>query len=217
MELCAYVQGFYFRNIFETVIMAIFLPSKFSIVQPINILTIDVEPEGETDLVKIVADAKDYFPAETWDEIRYFGKLPLEHDVKILVERQSLDGFLFEKLIQRFGKVIDRWNVAGLLLAITTNPVIATYYFFEENKFKRTVYLVHDYVAEKVGVISLFHVNRQSTSKVVAHGLGHHRGLRHHVDPADLMHPELLKLSSLQIDGFCQACLQKLTEKNSLL
>jgi predicted Zn-dependent protease len=185
-------------------------------VQSINVLTIDAELEDKTEPVRIVEEAKGYFPAEAWDEIRYLGKLTLKHDVKILIGQQCLDGFLFEKLVERFGKVVSHWRLQDLLLGITTVPIVATYYFFDGRQFKRAVYLVHDYVAKKVGVVSLFCVNEESSSKVVAHGLGHNRGLRHHVKPVDLMHPELLKLPKLQIEGFCKLCLRELTEdKNS--
>ena len=69
---------------------------------------------------------------------------------------------------------------------------------------------------EKVGFASLFQLNERSSNRLVAHGLGHNRGLQHHVEPIDLMHSELLSSSTLQVDGFCEACLRKLrkTKKN---
>jgi len=79
-------------------------------------------------------------------------------------------------------------------------------------RFKQALYLVHDYVTETIGVISFFRVEATASSKVVAHGLGHSKGLRHHLEPIDLMHPELLRTSTLQVEGFCKACLSRLTK-----
>jgi predicted Zn-dependent protease len=185
-------------------------------VQSINVVAINQEPESEVDIVDIVENAKRYFPTEAWDEIRYWGKLNLEHDVKVLVDKQCLAGFLFERLIRKFRNIMDQSGLKSLLLGITSDPIVATSYFFDDNTFKRAVYLVHDYVTEKLGVVSLFSVDEESSSKVVAHGLGHNRGLRHHEKPADLMHPQLLRLPRLQVNGFCKLCLRELTEnKNS--
>jgi len=179
----------------------------------INIFTIEGEPKGELDSAKIVEDARCYFPVETWAEIRYLGKLTLAHDVKILVERQCFGGFLCEKLIERFRKLMDHLGLRDLLLGITLDPVVTTYFFFDKEQFRRTVYLVHDYVAQKIGVISLFRVNEEFSNKLVAHGLGHNRGLHHHVKPVDIMHPEMLKFPRLQVEGFCKICLRELTQK----
>jgi len=179
---------------------------------PINVLTINGAPENGRDLVKIVEEARRYFPSETWDDVRYLGKLSLKHDIKIATSGESLGAFLFEKLIERVERAKDSSEMLSLLLGITPDPIIAVYYFFDGKNFKKTVYLVHDYVAEKVGVVSLFHVVKESSKKVVAHGLGHNRGLRHHVEPIDLMYPGLLQFPRLQVEGFCKVCLRKLTE-----
>ena len=177
--------------------------------QSINVLTIN---EELGDLVKIVEDAKDYFPAETWDEIRYLGKISLEHDVRITTSVDSLEAFLFQKLIERVGKIRDSERLMNVLLGITPDPIVAVYYSFDGRHFKRTVCLVHDYVAQRVGVVSLFRVNSEASGKVVAHGLGHNRGLRHHVKPIDLMYANLLRCPTIQVEGFCEDCLDKLTK-----
>jgi len=100
----------------------------------------------------------------------------------------------------------------SLFLGITTDPVVAMYHFFDRTSFKKALYLVHDYVDEKVGVVSLFQVKEESSRKLVAHGLGHNRGLRHHVEPIDLMYSKLLNSLTLQVDGFCEVCLRKLAK-----
>jgi len=178
----------------------------------INILTINEEPEDKRDLVKIIENATNYFPSETWDDIYYIGKLNLEHDFKITLSEEFLGAFLFEKLIDRIKKIRDSDKLMSILLGITPDPIVALYYSFDGKNFKRALYLVHDYVTEKAGVVSLFKVNKESSSKVVAHGLGHNKGLRHHVAPIDLMYSELLRLPALQVEGFCKACLSKLAE-----
>jgi len=178
----------------------------------INVLTINGEPENERDLVKIVENARNYFPSETWDEIYYFGKLSLEHDVTIATSEESYGAFLFEKLIGKIEKIKKSDKLVSLLLGITPDPIIALYYFFDGKNFKRTLYLVHDYVAEKAGVVSLFNVSEESSNKVVAHGLGHNRGLQHHAEPIDLMYSELLRFPTLQVEGFCKICVRKLTK-----
>jgi len=178
----------------------------------INVLTINGKPENERDLVKIVEDARSYFPMETWDDIIYLGKLSLEHDVKIAKSGESFGAFLFEGLIKRIKRIKDSDRLMSLLLGITPDPIVAMHYFFDGKNFKRALYLVHDYVAERVGVVSLFRLNEETSSKVMAHGLGHNRGLRHHVEPIDLMYSELLRFPILQVEGFCQVCLHMLTK-----
>lgn len=177
----------------------------------INVLTVNGKPENRPVLVKFAEGARSYFPTETWDEIKYLGKLSLEHDVKIATSGKSFGAFLFEKLKKRIRRIRDSYRLINLLLGITTDPVVATYYFFDGTHFRRTLYLVHDYVNEATGIISLFAVNDRYSSKVVAHGLGHSKGLSHHLEPVDLMYSELLKTSTLQVEGFCKVCLRKLT------
>lgn len=196
----------------KTVIISIFLCLSVLIMRSINVLTINGELENEIDLVKIVEDAKDYFSPKTWDDIQYLGKLNLKHDVKIAVNEEFFGAFLFKKLIERIGRIKDSDRLTSLLFGITPDPIVAVYYFFDGKNLKRAVYLVHDYMAEKTGVVSLFHVNPESSSKVVAHGLGHNKGLRHHVRPIDLMYYELLRSPTLQVDGFCKVCMRKLAK-----
>ncbi len=177
----------------------------------IDVLLINGEPENRRDIIKIVEDASSYFPTETWDDVKYLAKLILEHDVTIATGGESFGAFLFEKLTKRIGRIKHSNRLVNLLLGITSDPIIAVYYFFDGRRFKRTLHLVHDYFDERIGVVSLFQVNEGSSSKVVAHGLGHNRGLRHHLKPIDLMYSELLT-AKLKVEGFCEVCLRKLTE-----
>lgn len=181
----------------------------------IDVLLINVEPENRRDAIKIVEDASSYFPTETWDDVECLAKLILEHDVTIATGGESLGAFLFEKLTKRIKKIRSSNRLMNLLLGITPDPIVAVYYFFDGRQFKRTIHLVHDYVDERIGVVSLFQVNKGSSSKVVAHGLGHNRGLRHHREPIDLMYSELLRTHTLQVEGFCRVCLRKLKENQT--
>ena len=207
-----FLVTFFDRNISGIVIITIFFHAPFLTMQSINVLTINKEPENGRDLIKIVEEAKSYFPTETWDAINYLGKLDVEYDVQIAIGGDSLGGFLFETLTKRFVRMTDEQRSLNLLLGITPDPILATYYFFDGNNFKRSVYIVHDYVTKKIGIVSFFRVKEAYSSKVVAHGLGHSRGLRHHLEPVDLMYSELLKTATLQVEGFCEVCLHKLTK-----
>jgi predicted Zn-dependent protease len=178
----------------------------------ITVLTISGKTEDKEDVVEIVEDASSYFPTDTWDDIIYIGKISLEHDFKVATGRESYGAFLFQKLIKRIRKVRDSNRLISLLLGITSDPIVAVHHFFDRTNFKRAFYLVHDYVDEKAGVVSLFQVEEETSSKLVAHGLGHNRGLSHHIEPIDLMYSELLKSSILQVDGFCEVCLRKLAK-----
>ncbi|MFQ5759060.1 MAG: hypothetical protein ACE5IF_05230 [Candidatus Bathyarchaeia archaeon] len=162
--------------------------------------------------MKIVEDASGYFPTETWDDVEYLAKLNLEHDVTIVAGGESFGAFLFERLTKRIGRIKHSNRLMNLLLGITPDPIVAIYYYLDGRRFKRTLHLVHDFMDERIGVVSLFRVNEGCSSKVVAHGLGHNRGLRHHKEPIDLMYSGLLGTPALQVEGFCKVCLRKLTE-----
>ncbi len=183
--------------------------------QALNLLTVAQEGCDETDLVQIVDEAKTFFPTEAWYEIRYLGDLSFNRDLEIRDGGQASGAFLFKRLLQRVRKVKDSNGLPGLLLGITPKPVVDVYYSVEGGSLRRTVFFVRDYVSKKIGVVSLFKLAEDTTSKVVAHGLGHSQGLRHHLEPTDLMHSELLKLRHLEVDGFCNTCIQALTRNAS--
>ena len=194
---------------YKTVMTTISLLSQVLIMQSIHVLTISGGTKNDNDLVKIVEDATSYFPTDAWDDIRYIGKLRLKHDFKVMTSKESYGAFLFQRLIKRIKGIRDSSRLMSLLLGITADPVVAVYHFFDRTNLKKTLYLVHDYVDKKVGVVSLFQVNAESSGRLVAHGLGHSRGLRHHMEPIDLMYTKLLSHPTLQVNGFCEACLRK--------
>ncbi len=191
----------------------IFLYKLKLFVHSIDVLTINEKVEDTRDLVTIIEDARDYFPTETWDAVRYLGKLSLEHDFKIAIKEESAGAFLFERLIDEMARIKASKRLMNLLLGITPDPIVASYYFFAGSNFKKALYLVHDYVTKNVGVVSLFRVEEEDSSKVAAHGLGHNKGLRHHTEPIDLMYSDLLNTFDLQVNGFCRACTRKLANE----
>lgn len=182
----------------------------------INVLTINEELKNKRDLVKIVEDARNFFPTETWNDIRYLGKLCLEHDFRIATSEESLGAFRFQRLTKRIEEIKEFNRLKDLLLGVTPDPIVLKYYFFDGNNFRRALYLVHDYVLETVGVVSLYRLSEGSSSKVVAHGLGHSKGLSHHQKPIDLMYSELLRTPTLQVEGFCEVCLNKLARNGHI-
>ncbi len=181
----------------------------------VNVLTINTESKEGQHLAKIAEDARDYFPTISQDEIHYLGNLSVEHDLKIATSEKTLGAFLFEKVTARIKKMENYNKLRGLLLGITSDPIVAIYHFFDRKHFKRAQYLVHDYVTKTVGVVSFFQVNMKYASRVVAHGLGHGKGLRHHSQPIDLMYSEMLRTPKLQVEGFCRACLHELTKNQT--
>lgn len=180
----------------------------------IDIVSINGGCKAALELVEIVEQAIDYFPLDVWDEIRYLGELNLERDFNISIVGDSLGALLFEKLVKKMGTVIKEMDLDNLLLGITSDPIVCMNYSFDKLTFRRTAYLVHDYVNARLGVVSLFSVEDKVSCKVIAHGLGHSKGLHHHDRPADLMHPALLKLADLQVNGFCKTCLRDMEENS---
>ena len=184
--------------------------------QSISVLTINKEPESEQDLVKIAEGAIRYFHTGTSNDVMYLGKLSLDHDVKVATSQECLGAFLFKTLIRRIRRLRDSYRATNFWLGMTPDPVVDMYCFLEGTHLKRASYLVHDYMTEAVGIASLFRVNEGFSSKIVAHGLGHSRGLLHHADPIDLMYSELLDASKLKVEGFCKLCSCKLTRTKKL-
>jgi hypothetical protein len=176
----------------------------------IDVVTINGKSENLSDYVAIVEDARNYFPIKTWDTVQYSRELHLKHDVKIAMNGKTFGAFSFKALIKRIRSLKNHDQLVSLLLAITADPIIAIHYFFDGRNFKRTSYLIHDYVDEKIGVVSFYHLEKELSKKVIAHGLGHNKGLVHHLKPIDLMYPELLKCSTLQVEGFCEDCLHEM-------
>ena len=177
----------------------------------LDILMINNRPEDKVDLIKVFEKAKNYFPNGIWDNVTCIGKLDIEHDLQVETQGRLCGALIFKKLIKKIKKIYVSDRFMNLLIAVTQDPVIDLYYFFDGNNFKRLSYLIHDYMVKKFGIVSFFMLNGENSKKVIAHGLGHNKGLHHHAKPVDLMYSELLKTPKLQVEGFCEDCQEKLS------
>ncbi len=169
---------------------------------------------GQLDLIKIIEEAKRYFSTETWDDVKFIGELKITHDITMATGKESYRAFLIENIIKRIKKTRNA-KLTNLLLGITEDPIIAMFFYFDGRTFKRSLFLVHDYVSERIGVVSLFQAEEKVAIKVVAHGLGHSKGLTHHHKPIDFMYSKLLNAQTLKIEGFCKDCQEKLYETHT--
>lgn len=181
--------------------------------QSLDLLTINEDLRSKEDLVEVMWKAFDYFPRGIWEGVNFVGNVSVEWDLRIKSREMSFGAFLFSRLLRKVRELRSRLGVEDLLLGVTHDPVIVLYHRFEVDRFRRVVNLVHDYVSSDVGMISLFEMEEDAAAKVAAHGLGHNRGLGHHLEPVDLMYEGLLHGKPIRIDGFCDECKRKLKKR----
>ncbi len=181
----------------------------------LDILTINESLRNKDDLLEIVWNALNYFPEGMWREINYLGNTSVKSDLIIEAHGEIGHALTFPKILRKLQNMRDMLNTRTLLLAITHNPVVVVYCRFEGSSFKRSVVPVHDYVSEDVGILSFFQKDGPVTVRIMAHGLGHNRGLEHHTEPIDLMFVGLLNGSRLALDGFCRTCRRKLQSEKT--
>ena len=181
--------------------------------QLLDVLTLNQEPRTGEELTGLVREAMRYFPEETWEGVNYLGNLDLEHHVRIKADEKSQGAFIVNTLLEKMRELRNLLESRGLLLGLTQDPVILSYYRFDVDRFRRIINLVRDYVSSDVGLISLFETNEETAIRVSAHGLGHNQGLIHHSDPVDLMYVGLLDGKPIAEDGFCDDCQTRLDEK----
>lgn len=172
----------------------------------------------DDDLLEIMWRALNYFPRGLWDKVNYLGDINMKYDVKVRSKKNIYNAFIFNNLIEKIRKIRKMLQMKDLLLAVTCDPVIAIYhrFRFEVEGISQIASLIHDYVSSDVGIVSLFRVNEETASKIVAHGLGHNQGLRHHMEPIDIMYEGLLKHNVLN-EGFCNDCIRKMLSQNQEL
>ncbi len=177
----------------------------------LDVVTVNEEHENREDLLEVIWRALEYFPGVLWEGANYLGNLNIEHDLKIKSKDNVYGAFMFSNLMEKMRRVRRMLQVKDLLLAITCDPIIIVYHRFESGGFKRVANLVYDYVSREIGVVSLFRIEYgRNAARVVAHGLGHNQGLRHHVEPIDVMYEGLLEHEKLRNNGFCSECLKKM-------
>ncbi|MBS7654423.1 MAG: hypothetical protein QXR06_03665 [Candidatus Bathyarchaeia archaeon] len=177
----------------------------------LDVVTVNEEHENKEDLLEVIWRALEYFPGGLWEGANYLGNLNIKYDLKIKSKDDVYGAFMFSSLMEKIRRVRRMLQVKDLLLAVTCDPIITVYHRFEDGGFKRVANLVYDYVSSEIGVVSLFRIEYdRNAARVVAHGLGHNQGLRHHAEPIDVMCEGLLEHEKLRNDGFCNECLKKM-------
>ena len=176
-------------------------------------MTINEEAKNNDDIIEVVWKAFDYFPEETWECVKYIGNINIKHDLKIKIKEKIYGAFIFNHLITKIREIKSLLESKNLVLGLTHDPVIAVYHRIEEDRIKRIVNLVRDYVSRNTGLVSLFEIEAETATKIAAHGLGHNQGLEHHTDPVDLMYARLLNGNPIKKDGFCIECKRKLKKR----
>ena len=172
----------------------------------LDFVTINCEDRTDVDYLKMVEVATKLFPITILDEISDKGSIQVLSRWKAAIEGKSYRALLFQ---ETFKKLKGKDPLIGMI----KDPVIAFYHFFDRTNFKKAIYLVHDYMDERIGVVSLFYLEEDASSKLVAHALGHKEGLRHHTEPIDLMYSELLTSYQSIKQSFCPVSVDKLKKK----
>jgi len=179
----------------------------------LDILTINENPRGKEDLLEMIWNALNYFPEGTWGNINYIGNTVVKYDLTVEANGELSQALTFPKILRKLREMRGMFKTHTLLLGVTHDPVIVLYCRFEGNSFKRSVVTVHDYVSDDVGILSFFQKDESVAIRIVAHGLGHNRGLEHHNEPIDLMFIGLLDGGRIELDGFCRSCIRKLRSR----
>lgn len=183
----------------------------------LDVLTVNDKCESEEDLLETIYKALEYFPRGLWEGVNYLGDINVEYDVKIRSKYNVYGAFVLKNLLEKMRKVKQILQLSNLLLAITYDPIITVYHEFEAGRFRRIASLVHDYFSRDVGLVSFFKVGHdKNATRILAHGLGHSRELRHHMDPIDIMYVGLLEHAKLENNGFCNKCIRKMIDENSI-
>jgi len=178
----------------------------------LDLVTINCEDRTDVDYSKIVEVATELFPITILDGISDKGNIQVPSPVGAVIKGRSYEALLFQELLTKLKKLKGQDPLMGM----TKDPVIAVYQFFDRTKFKKSVYMIHDYMDGRIGFVSLFGLESLGygdLSKLVAHALGHKEGLSHHLEPIDLMYMELVSGYQSIKQAFCPVCVDKLKKK----
>jgi hypothetical protein len=182
--------------------------------QLLDVFTLNQGSKDRWELIDIVQKAMEYFPDKIWDGVKYIGNINATYNVKIKVNQELRGAFDVNELVKRIRELRELLEIDNLLLALTLDPVVLSYYRYGADKFSRILNLVKDFVASDIGLISLFNTDEETAIRISAHGLGHSKGLMHHSKPLDLMYVGLLDGSPLRNSTFCEDCKKKLEVTN---
>jgi len=185
--------------------------------QLVEVLTLNEDTRDGEELLEVIWGALKYFPGYTWESVNYRGNLDIGHHLEIERDSRRYGAFLVNRLVSHVRKLKKAFRTDALLLALTRDPVIITFFRLESNVFRNVAGLVRDYVTDDVGMVSLFETDEEDGRRVAAHGLGHNRGLVHHEEPLGLMYVGLLDGLPIQTNGFCVECSDKLEKSASSL
>ena len=165
-------------------------------------LVLNQDSKDRWELIDIVHKAMEYFPDKLWDGIKYIGNIDTSHNIKIKINQELRGAFDVNELVKQIRVLRKLLEINNLLLALTLDPVVLSYYRYGADKFSRILSLVKDFVASDIGLISLFDTDEETAIRISAHGLGHSKGLIHHSKPLDLMYVGLLDGSPLRNNRF---------------
>lgn len=180
----------------------------------LEMLTINEGGRRHEEIMEIIWRALEYFPRGLWEGVNYLGNADMRHDVKIKFRESIYGAFIFNNLMGKIKRIKSALGIKNLLLAVTSDPIIAVYHRFDAKRLNQVANLIYDYVSWDAGVVSLFRVGDEKASKIIAHGLGHNRGLRHHYEPIDIMYEGLLEHKNIRKDGFCNDCIRRISSTN---
>jgi predicted Zn-dependent protease len=177
----------------------------------LDVVTINSEDPNQ-DLVKLVEEGVEFFPPYIWDSINYTGEVEFPCDRELFMGERFIPSFEYRKLISRLRKIKRKKPLLGI---ISNHLVYFESIFYENGKLKISYMPIRDYM-EEVGFVSLLKLENQVASKIIAHALGHNRGLEHHHIPIDLMYPELRDITYVP-EQFCKKCIYTLDRSEGIL
>lgn len=183
--------------------------------QLVEVLTLNEDTRDGKELLEVIWGALNYFPDNTWESVNYRGNLDIGHHLEIERDSRRYEAFLINRLVSLVRILKKTFGTDALLLALTRDPVIITFFRFESSVFRSVAGLVRDYVTDDVGMVSVFETDEEDGRRAATHGLGHNRGLVHHEEPLGLMYVGLMDGLPIQTNGFCVECRDKL-EKSAL-
>jgi len=164
------------------------------------------------DLVQFVEEGTNLFPLKIVDSINYAGEVEYPYDKKLFMNEEPIPSFDFRKLILRLNRIKGK----NPLMAIITNHLVYLESIFQQNgKYKISYMPIRDYM-EEVGFVCLLRLADQHMSKVIAHTIGHSRGLGHHKRPIDLMYA-FLEPETHYPEPFCENCIYTLERSEGFL
>jgi predicted Zn-dependent protease len=172
-----------------------------------------VYAEEMADVFEMVQDR---FPSKHLYGIEVLGKVEVKHDTKVLIRGKEYKAHEYANLMRKMKKFKEFLGVKGPFLGLAYDPMVRIYTEITARGVETGIEVLRDYVHENTVVYSCFGVPVNKNFDSALHTLGHVAGLRHHVEPIDIMYYNLLqeqtKLKTLDSSGkyFCEVCEENL-------